>query len=174
MKDPYDLKPISKQAIPGALAKAERYRLLNEPGEAESICRDVLRADPDNQDAIVMLILALTDQFGRKQGVGVGQARDLLPRLGHEYERAYYAGVISERWGKAQLRANVPGDGAYHWLREAMASFEKAMTLRPAGNEEAVLRWNACARLLNRQEASAPGHVDAGATAWQDEEVPPK
>ena len=43
-------KPISKDVIPSALAKAERYRLLNEPGEAESICLDVLQIEPDNQD----------------------------------------------------------------------------------------------------------------------------
>jgi len=172
VKQTYDLKPLSKQAIPSALAKAERYRLLNEPGEAESICRDVLRADPENQEATVMLILALTDQFGRKPGLGVGEARDLLPRLSQEYDRAYYGGVISERWGKAQLRANVPGAVGYHWLREAMASFQTAMALHPASNEEAVLRWNACARLLNNQESYAP--VQADSPAWHDEEVPPK
>src|SRR5579864_3525344 len=58
-----ELKTLSLEAVPRALAKAERYRLLNEPGEAESICRDALDADPDNQDALVMLLLALTDQF---------------------------------------------------------------------------------------------------------------
>ena len=59
----FQLKPLHKDAIPAALAKAERYRLLNEPGEAESICLDVLQVDPGSQDALVMLILALTDQF---------------------------------------------------------------------------------------------------------------
>src|SRR5205809_2184265 len=37
-------------------SKAERYRLLNEPGEAESICLDILVVDPENQHAIIMLI----------------------------------------------------------------------------------------------------------------------
>jgi hypothetical protein len=172
MKEKYELRPISKEAIPGALAKAERYRLLNEPGEAESICRDVLRADPGNQDAVIMLILATTDQFGRKPGVGVNQARELLPRVAQEYERAYFGGVISERWGKAQLRTKAPGAIAYHWLQEAMALFETAISLRPASNEEAVLRWNACARLLNDREA--PGTQDAESSPWLDEDVPPK
>ena len=38
--------------MPAALEKALRYRLLNEPVEAESICRDVLEVDPDNQAAL--------------------------------------------------------------------------------------------------------------------------
>ena len=58
----FELKPLSKDAIAGALAKAERYRLLNEASEAESICLDVLNIDPANQDALVTLLLALTDQ----------------------------------------------------------------------------------------------------------------
>src|SRR6266496_5947017 len=32
------LKPISRAAIPRALERAERYRLLSEPEQAESIC----------------------------------------------------------------------------------------------------------------------------------------
>ena len=45
----FELKPLNKDAIPAALDKAMRYRLLNEPGAAESICLDVLRIDPENQ-----------------------------------------------------------------------------------------------------------------------------
>ena len=41
----FELKPLSREAIPAALEKAMRYRLLNEPGAAESICHDVLRTD---------------------------------------------------------------------------------------------------------------------------------
>ena len=53
-----ELKSLHKDAIPAALEKAERYRLLNEPGEAESICLDILHVDPENQQAIVTLLLA--------------------------------------------------------------------------------------------------------------------
>jgi hypothetical protein len=44
----------------------------------------------------------------------------------------------------------VPGSGydAYEWLREAMTDYEQAEKLRPAGNEDAILRWNACARII--------------------------
>ena len=84
----FELKPLSKDAIPSALEKAMRYRLLNEPGEAESICLDVLRIDPENQQVLVILLLALTDRFAKGYGVGVTQAREILARLRDPYERA--------------------------------------------------------------------------------------
>jgi len=143
-----DLKPISRDAIPQALEKVERYRLLNEPGEAESICRDVLRVDPENQRALVMLLLALTDRFGR--GTSPTEAQEVLERIDDPYRRAYYDGIIRERQGKALLREQAPGreSSAYEWLRGAMRAFERAEELRPAGNDEAILRWNACARIV--------------------------
>src|SRR5438552_18065322 len=93
----FNLKPLHPEAIPAALERAMRYRLLNEPGAAESICHDVLRIDPENQQALVMLLLALTDRFGKGYAVGVTQAQEVLPQLRDPYERAYYAGIISER-----------------------------------------------------------------------------
>ena len=146
----FELKPLSKEAIPAALDKAMRYRLLDEPGEAESICHDVLRIGPENQHALVILLLALTDRFGKGYAVGITQAQEVLPRLRDPYERAYYAGLVSERRAKAQLRQSGPGSGfaAYQLLREAMARYEKAEAIRPAGNDDALLRWNACARMI--------------------------
>jgi len=146
----FELKPLSKDAIPAALDKAMRYRLLDEPGEAESICHDVLRVEPENQHALVILLLALTDRFGKGYAVGITQAQEVLPRLRDPYERAYYAGLVSERRAKAQLRQSGPGSGfaAYQLLREAMAWYEKAEAIRPAGNDDALLRWNACARII--------------------------
>jgi NAD(P)-dependent dehydrogenase (short-subunit alcohol dehydrogenase family) len=93
----FQLKPLSRQGIQAALDKAMRYRLLNEPGEAESICLDVLQLDPENQHALVLLLLAVTDRFGRGYAVGVTKAQEILPRLREEYDRAYYAGIIAER-----------------------------------------------------------------------------
>ncbi len=147
-----DFKPISREGIPHALEKVERYRLLNEPAEAESICRDVLRAEPGNQRALVMLLLTLTDQFGR--GTSVNDARAVLERLDGEYERAYYGGIICERQGKSQLRTGTPGSkhNAHHWIQEAMGWYGRAEALRPPGNDDAILRWNACARLLRDRE----------------------
>jgi hypothetical protein len=126
----FELKPLSREAIPAALEKANRYRLLNEPGEAESICQDVLRTDPENQQALVMLLLAI------------------------EYERAYYSGIIVERRGKSLLQQGTAGAGfeAYQCLREAMTCFEMAEAIRPPGKEDSRLRWNACVRLISRHK----------------------
>ncbi|MGH9664664.1 MAG: hypothetical protein ACRD9L_09600 [Bryobacteraceae bacterium] len=152
----FDLKPISREAIPEALEKVERYRLLNEPSQAESICLDVLGIDPENQRAAVMLLLALTDQLG--SGVTAVQAREVLPRIRDEYERSYYAGIISERWAEAQIRQGSPGSGfsAYESFCDAMRWFEKAEAIRPAGNDDAILRWNTCARILMRNPDLRP------------------
>jgi hypothetical protein len=162
----YQLKPLSKDAIPSALAKAERYRLLNEPGEAESICLDVLQIEPDNQEAIVTLILSLTDQFPQELSSSRGaptRAEDLLAHLSDEYDRAYYAGIIRERRAKAGLHRDryASTATAVEWLREAMAFFERAEAVRPANNDDAVLRWNACARLLEQLPATQPDTQEA-------------
>src|ERR1700730_10883948 len=97
----YEPKPITKHAVPAALERALRYRLLNEPLEADSICRDVLAVDPDNQEALVTLLLALTDQFDSQFAEALVASKHLLPQLEGEYKRAYYEGIIYERWAKA-------------------------------------------------------------------------
>jgi hypothetical protein len=162
----YEPKPISRDAIPAALAKAERYRLLNEPGEAESICLDVLQVEPGNEDALVMLLLALTDQFPTESAASphtAGRAEDVLKRLGDPYDREYYAGIIRERRAKAVLHRDSfhSSATAVAWLHEAMECFARADAIKPAHNDDAVLRWNACARLLQRLPQSEPvGHRD--------------
>ncbi len=154
----FELKPLSPEGVEPALRKAVRYRLLNEPFEAESICRDVLDLDPDNQEALATLILALTDQFASEGGARVSDATELLPHLGSEYQQEYYAGIICERRGEAYLRTLSTGVGpiAYDWLRKAMAHYEKAEQLRPKGNDDAILRWNTCARMIMKHGELAP------------------
>ncbi len=146
----FTLKRLHKQAIPAALEKVERYRLLNEPKEAESVCLDILEIDPENQRALVSLLLALTDQFDEYLPGTITQARDLISRLTSEYEREYYAGIISERRAKAILRRGTAGSdaAAYDWLIDAMEHFEKAEALHPPGNDDPILRWNTCARII--------------------------
>ena len=144
------LKNLSREAIPAALEKALRYRLLNEPEFAASICEDVLRIDPENQEALVMLILATTDRFGGPRPEPPQVARDLVPRLHGPYEREYYSGLIWEREAIARLRSNLPrsGQAAFEDFRQAMACYERAEAIRPTGNDDAILRWNSCARLI--------------------------
>src|SRR5438046_5441823 len=135
-----ELKSLSQEAIPAALEKAERYRLLNEPGEAQSICLDILKANPENQQETITLLLALTDRFEKGYAVSDTQTKELLSRMKSEYDRAYYTGIVAERRAKAKLRQNTPDCRfqAYDLLREAMESFEKAEPLRPAGQDDAI------------------------------------
>ena len=161
------LKPITRDAIPKALQKAERYRVINDPVSAESICLDILDVDPGNQDALVTLLLAVTDQFAEAPVTGAHRAKELLSRLEGDYKRSYYAGIICERCAKALLRpgAHRPVEMPYHWLREAMDWYEKAEAQRPPGNDESILRWNTCARILARHPELRPhteGPVDPG------------
>jgi len=152
----FELKPISAAGIDEALEKAARYRLLGEPSLAESICLDVLRIDAANQRALILLLLALTDQFGH--GISPAKAREILPRLKDEYQRQYYNGIVWERSAHAQLRKASPTAAftAYDAFRHAMECYEEAMELRPAGNDDAILRWNTCARVLMRNPSLRP------------------
>jgi tetratricopeptide (TPR) repeat protein len=146
----FEFKKLSKAAIPAALERAERYRLLNEPAQAESICQDILAVEPDNRGALVLLILALSDQFSENIVDKIDQAWSLLPRLNDEYLQAYYQGILFERQARVYMRRAAPGShfSAYDLFREAMRLYEKAEKIRPAGNDEALLRWNTCARAI--------------------------
>ena len=156
------LKPLSKGAIPAALEKAERYRLLNEPGEAVSICQDVLAVEPGHQQALVILLLALTDQVVEEPGVAA-QAQQVARSLRDDYEQFYYTGIIAERSAKAHMRrGGVSPDGLYEWLADAMACYERAEAIRPSGNDDAILRWNACARVLMEHPNLRPASDERG------------
>jgi hypothetical protein len=159
----FELKRLSAEAVPAALEKALRYRMLNEPEQAESICEDILRLEPDNQEALAMLVLARTDRFGGPRPVPPKLARDLLPRLRGDYEREYYAGIVWEREAIARLRSNVPGSGpvAFDCFRHAMECYERAEALRPPANDDAIVRWNSCARMIMRFHDLVPvGEVE--------------
>ena len=159
----FELKALSPEAVPRTLAKAERYRLLNEPGEAESICLDVLDIEPDNHAALVMLLLALTEQF-HEGTPRVAEALATAARLHDGYERAYYTGIVQERRARAQLRHGTPGAGpqVYEWLRDAMHWYERAEAVRPPGNDDALLRWNACARFIMHDRHLVPMTEERG------------
>ncbi|MCI0357944.1 MAG: hypothetical protein L0211_05575 [Planctomycetaceae bacterium] len=146
------LKEISEMAVPAALEKALRYRLLNEPLEAESICLDVLRVDPENDQALVTMLLALTDLFDDEYVAALQRAKAVLPRLASDYDRAYYEGVIHERWAKAESTRHVPSHVVTGWYLQAMHCYERAEGLAAPDNPDAILRWNTCARLLARED----------------------
>jgi len=156
-----ELKPISREAIPGALERVERYRLLGEPWQAESICEDILRIDARNQDALRGLLLALTDQFG--ETVQTARALEAAAQLESEYDRAYYEGIVHERAGQAHMRRGIQESAykAYEYFRRAMDLFERAEQVRQPGNDDALLRWNTCARMLMRHRELRPRPQEA-------------
>ena len=143
-----ELKSISLKGIAAAISKAEVYRYLNEPGEAESICRDVLAVEPDNQAAHRLLGLAITDQFTGGPSDRHTEAGSSFQSLTDRYERLYYTGLLHERRAKAQLRAGHSPYALRVLFEEAMRYFEEAEQISPPGNDDAILRWNRCARLL--------------------------
>jgi hypothetical protein len=145
----FQLKSLSPAAIPAALTKAERYRLLNEPEQAASICEDVLRAEPANHPAKISLILAITETFHQSTNAA-SRAMELVATLPTDYERSYYAGLVAERRARALLAGGgMGGHAASKWLHEAMREYDRADALRPLDNDDAKLRWNACARVFN-------------------------
>ena len=151
MSDAFNLQPISTASVPQALERAMRYRLLNDPEQAESICLDVLEVDPGNQEALATLILALTDQFAASEASpGASRVAGYIDQLADEYKRNYYRGILSERQARAYLRRGMARVFAFDAFRVAMEWFEKAAALRPEGNDEALLRWNSCVRTIRR------------------------
>jgi hypothetical protein len=159
------LKRLTVEGIGKAMRKAERYRMLGEPCEAESICVDVLEVAAENHDARVLLILSLTDQF-RTDLSRASQAARLAAELETEYERFYYSGIVAERLGKAQLVRGGPcsDDYANRALREAMAWYEKAEAIRTPGDDDAIVRWNTCARTILRRGFEVPADTSVPAS----------
>src|SRR5688500_8741336 len=148
------LKPISREGISGAITKVELYRYLNEPGEAESICRDILAVDSTNQAALRLLGRSITDQF---RGDGTDrdtEAEATFRKLSDDYKRLYYVGILHERQAKAQMAAGHMPHTLLPMFEEAMRYFENAEKIRPPGNDDAILRWDRCARVLQSRRGS--------------------
>jgi len=154
----FELKPLNHEAVAAALDKANRYRLLNEPSAAESIYLDILAIEPDNQEALTNIILAMSDRYGKDYAVGDGRIQDFLAKIDGDYDRAYYTGIVYERRGKAVLEKG--GISAYELFERAMEWFERAEGIRPAGNDDSILRWNGCARIINQNNLT-PSEVSA-------------
>lgn len=144
----YQLKRISTDAIAEAVAKVELYRSLNEPEEAESICRDILAIEPNHQLALRLLGLALTDQFTGGASDRYRETERLFEDLYDPYEQLYYTGILYERRAKAQLNAGQTRASVLALFEEALRLFAEAERIRPSGNDDSILRWNRCVRLL--------------------------
>ena len=148
-----DAQAISQAALPAALAKAERYRLLNEPEQAESICRDVLAVEPKNQKALVTLLLVAHRPVPRaSRRRACRRAEEVLAQVDDEYQRVYYAGIVRERWGLALLEAGDPGRQAFAWLDDAMEPTSRPRRWRRRGTTT-----RSCAGTRARGSSSARG-----------------
>jgi len=162
------LKTISKNGIAEALAKVQHYRYLNQAEEAESICRDILAADPGNQMALRQLGLAITDQFTGGVSDRFNEAHSDFEQLTNAYERSYYLGILNERRAKAQLRAGHRSHTLLASFENALRYFEEAEQIRPQGNDEALLRWNRCLRLME----GLP-HLSSESESFEASDAPP-
>lgn len=158
----FALKALSHESIPGAIARAEHYRFLKEPAEAESICRDVLDVEPGNQRALICFVLAGSDQL-KQEPKAFHNALAAAAKIEGAYEKAYYSGILWERRAKAQLEDRGRGTrhSVYEWMVKALHCFGEAERLRPPGNDDALLRWNTCVRFLAKHPHLAPAGEEA-------------
>ena len=167
----YVLKRILPSGVDAALQKADKYRELNQPAEAASICHDVLVVDPDNQLALRVLGLALTDQFGPSSDARFAEAQQVFGRLRDPYERAFYGGLACERQAKAQLGRRLPMHAVQPLFDQALGSYAEAETLRAPGNDDAILRWNSCVRALQAIGETTPAETESRMD-WEGDSVP--
>lgn len=166
----YQLKAISKSGIAEALAKVELYRYLNEPEESESICRDILAVEPNQQLALRLLGLSLTDQFNGGSCDRYREVEEIFQQLVDRYEQFYYSGIYFERRAKAQLSTGQSPHVVFPLFERALHSFGEAEKIRPAGNDDAILRWNRCVRLLQ-----TPSMVwEEQLASFHAEDLPPR
>lgn len=169
MPSSFALRRLSPDSISDALMKSERYRLLGEPDEAESVCLDILQVDRENQDARVDLILAISDQFRRERKPRVELAMKIVGELTDEYQRRYYEAVVLEREARAHLELDTPPVLVFLRYCEAMDKFASAATIRPPGDDSAVIRWNACVRAIRRRQLQPGLEIEEVEEAWARE-----
>lgn len=148
-----ELHDIHPDAIKQALKKAKQYRSLLEPEMAESICLDILKIDENNQEALIIYILALTDQLHHTERLT--QIKDInqaIEKLESEYKRYYYTGLLNERRALALMSQPMSHSFAYDYFIEALQCYHHAEKMCPEGNDEAILRWNSCIRTIQKEK----------------------
>ena len=147
------LHAIHTDAIELALEKAKQYRSLLEPEIAESICLDILHIEPDNQQALVVYILALSDQLNhRGKQSQIKAIQTAITKLESEYQQQYYAGLLHERRARFLISQPMSHSFAYEYLIEAMQYYQQAQKMSPEHNDEAILRWNSCVRTIQKEK----------------------
>ena len=143
----WELKKLGAKNLAAAITLAKHYRDLNQPEEAESICRDVLDMAPDNEEAWRTLGLALTDRFPTAWMSLFDEACAAFEKLSSPYERVYYTGIAWERFAKAQLLAGRTHN-AMHAFEEALGRFDEAERCAQKEEPAPILHYNHCVRAL--------------------------
>jgi tetratricopeptide (TPR) repeat protein len=147
------LHDIHVDAIESALNKARQYRSLLEPEIAESICLDILNADTNNQQALVIYILALTDQLHHTEKQSqIKIIQKTIERLESDYQRSYYTGLLNERRARFLVSQPMSHSFAYDYFAEALQHYKQAVKLSPEHNDDAILRWNSCVRTIEKEK----------------------
>ena len=112
----------------------------------------------------------MTDQFTGGTGDRYREVEETFARLADRYEGLYYTGLYYERRAKAQLRTGQTPHAVFPLFERALHCFSEAEKLRPAGNDDSILRWNRCVRLLQ-----TPSMVwQEQLAAYDAEDAPPR
>ncbi|HIC40565.1 MAG TPA: hypothetical protein EYO74_04090 [Piscirickettsiaceae bacterium] len=152
---------IHKDAISTVLDKARQYRSLREPDLAISICIDVFAVDADNQDALVIYILALTDQYSHQHGkLQPKKVTEAIARLTSEFHKIYYTGIFLERKARSLLKNPMSESFAYEGLMEAIAKYEMAEKMAPKHCADPILRYNSCLRTIEKENLKPRAEFD--------------
>lgn len=156
-----NLHDIHPESIELALDRARQYRSLLEPEIAESICLDILNIEPENQAALVVYILALTDQISISGSQSPFQDIDAaIGKLTSEYKQIYYTGIVLERRARFMLSQPMSRAFAYDYFIKALECYQQAEQMRPDHNDEAILRWNSCVRTIQREKLEPLSETD--------------
>ncbi|WP_417550766.1 hypothetical protein [Methylophaga sp.] len=156
-----NLHDIHAESIELALDRARQYRSLLEPEIAESICLDILNIEPENQAALVVYILALTDQISISGSQSPFQDIEVaIAKLTSEYKQIYYTGIVLERRARFMLTQPMSRAFAYDYFIKALESYQQAEQMRPDHNDESILRWNSCVRTIQREKLEPLSETD--------------
>ncbi len=163
-----DYRLIHQDTIGAVLDKARQYRSLLEPELAISICLDVFAVDENNQDALVIYILAMTDLYNHANAKVCPQTiNESIAKLTSEFERTYYTGITLERKARALLKNAMSRSFAYNLFIQAIKIYDQAQQIAPKQRDDAILRYNACVRTIKNEHLSPRQDMDD--ISWEGE-----
>ena len=159
---------IDKNAINATLDKAKQYRSLLEPELTISICLDIFAIDENNQEALVIYILAMTDLYTHTNAkVPEQKITNAIQQLNSEFHRLYYQGIALERKARSLMKNTMSRSFAYNLLIEAITLYEDAQKISLEKCDDSILRYNACVRTIKNEHLSPRQDMDDA--SWEGE-----